>query len=183
MLTKDSGARPAAGLAAQLLQALAREALAACDPAAAVRRAAHARPEQLSICGRTFSLTKKGRLYLLAFGKASPAMTAGFVQRFKEAGGRRVLEALVLHPPADMAAKGRRHASAPPPVLAAALADAHLPLSRLRVKTIPGEHPVPLKRSFAAGKAALRFAARATPADDVVFLASGGGAALLAAPP
>ena len=39
MLTKDSGAPPAAGLAAQLLQALAREALAACNPGAAVRRA------------------------------------------------------------------------------------------------------------------------------------------------
>src|SRR2546426_165178 len=94
MLTKDSGTRPAAGLAAQLLQALAREALAACDPAADVR----------------------------------------------------------------------------------------LPAPRLRLKTIRGEHPVPLKDSFAAGKAALRFAARATAADDVIFLASGGGSALMAAP-
>src|SRR5256885_8934130 len=162
MLTKDSGARPVAGLAAQLLQALAREALAACDPAAAMRRALHARPDQLSICGRPISLTKKGRLYLLAFGKASPAMTAGFVERFKEAGGRRVLEALVVHPQAG--AKGRRHASAPPAARAATLGEAPLPLSRLRVKTIPGEHPVPLKSSFAAGKAALRFAARATAA-------------------
>src|SRR6266478_4709776 len=157
MLIKDSGPRPAAGLAAQLLQALAREALAACDPAAAVRRAAHARPELLSICGRPISMTRKGRLYLLAFGKAAPAMTAGFVQRFKEAGGKRVLEALVIHPPAE--ATGRRHASAPPPLLAAALGDMRLPASRLRLKTIRGEHPVPLKDSFAAGKAALRFAA------------------------
>src|SRR6266850_1524705 len=136
MLIRDSGPRPAAGLAAQLLQALAREALAACDPAAAVRRAAHARPELLSICGRPISMTRKGR----------------------------------------------RTVSNPPPFLTASLADLRLPASRLRLKTVPGEHPVPLKDSFAAGKAAMRFAARATAADDVVFLASGGGSALMTAP-
>src|SRR6267142_1884863 len=182
MLIRDSGPRPAAGLAAQLLQALAREALAACDPAAAVRRAAHARPELLSICGRPISMTRKGRLYLLAFGKAAPAMTIGFVQRFKEAGGKRILEALVVHPPAERPEKGRRTVSNPPPFLTASLADLRLPASRLRLKTVPGEHPVPLKDSFAAGKAAMRFAARATAADDVVFLASGGGSALMTAP-
>ena len=182
MLTKDSGPRPVVGLAAQLLQALAREAVAACDPAAAVRRAVHARPEQLSMCGRPISLTKKGRLYLLAFGKAAPAMTIGFVQRFKEAGGKRILEALVVHPPAERPGKGRRTVSSPPPLLTTSLADLRLPASRLRLKTVPGEHPVPLKESFAAGKAALRFAARATAADDVVFLSSGGGSALMAAP-
>ena len=182
MLIKDSGPRPAAGLAAQLLQALAREALAACDPAAAVRRAAHARPDLLSICGRPISMTRKGRLYLLAFGKAAPAMTIGFVQRFKEAGGKRILEALVVHPPAERPEKGRRTVSNPPPLLTASLADLRLPASRLRLKTVPGEHPVPLKDSFAAGKAAMRFAARATAADDVVFLASGGGSALMTAP-
>src|SRR5882672_7273820 len=182
MLIRDSGPRPAAGLAAQLLQALAREALAACDPAAAVRRAAHARPELLSICGRPISMTRKGRLYLLAFGKAAPAMTIGFVQRFKEAGGKRILEALVVHPPAERQEKGRRTVSNPPPFLTASLADLRLPASRLRLKTVPGEHPVPLKDSFAAGKAAMRFAWRAGAGDDVVVLASGGGSALMAAP-
>src|SRR6058998_3392599 len=137
MRPKDSGARPAPGLAAQLLQALAREALAACDPAAAVRRAVHARPEQLSICGRAISLKRKGRLYLVAFGKAAPAMTIGFVQRFKEAGGKRVLEALLVHPPAETPEKGRRPAPTPPPLLTASLADLRLPASRLRVKTVP----------------------------------------------
>jgi glycerate 2-kinase len=182
VLTKDSGARPAAGLAAQLLQALAREAVAACEPAAAVRRAVHARPGVLSICGRPISLGRKGRLYLVAFGKAAPAMTAGFVQRFKEAGAGRLLEALVVHPPGGVATKGRKAGSAPPPALTEALAALHLPASRFKVKTMPGEHPVPLKASFAAGKMALRFAARATSADDIVFLAAGGGSALMAAP-
>src|SRR3989442_704774 len=78
MIIKDSGARPGLSLAAQLLQTLAREALAACDPAAAVRRAVHVRPEHLSLCGRPIRMAKKGRLLVIAFGKAAPAMTKGF---------------------------------------------------------------------------------------------------------
>jgi glycerate-2-kinase len=161
---------------------MAREALAACDPAAAVRRAVQARPGQLTICGRPLSLARKGRLYLLALGKASPAMTAGFLQRFKDAGGGRLVEALVVHPALEPAGKGRRHAPGPPPLLAEALGVLGLPAKHLHLKTLPGDHPVPLKNSFAAGKAVLRFVARATAADDVVYLVSGGGSALLAAP-
>src|SRR2546422_5616568 len=96
MIIKDSGARPGLSLAAQLLQTLAREALAACDPAAAVRRAVHVRPEHLSLCGRPIRMAKKGRLLVIAFGKAAPAMTKGFLQKFQEAGGRRLLDALVI---------------------------------------------------------------------------------------
>src|SRR5262249_14061023 len=180
-MIKDSGQKPATSLAAQLLQALAREALAACDPAAAVRRAAHVRPGHLSISGRPISTTKKGRILVLAFGKASPAMTAGLLQRYHEAGGKRALEALVIHPRAEPAAKGRQ-AQAPPSALATTLQNLHLPASRFRLTLLPGEHPVPLKGSFAAGKAALRFAARAGAGDDLIVLASGGGSALMAVP-
>src|SRR2546428_10402484 len=95
MMIKDSGARPGTSLAAQLLQTLARQALAACDPAAAMRRAVHVRPGHLSLCGRPISLAKKGRLIVIAFGKAAPAMTKGLLQRFHEAGGKRMLDALV----------------------------------------------------------------------------------------
>jgi len=182
MLTKDSGDRPAAGLAAQLLQALAKEAIAACDPAAAVRRAVIARPGQLSICGRPMSLARKGRVYLVAFGKAAPAMTAGFLQRFKDAGLGRTVEALVIHPAPAHAGKGHRPPPGPPAPLAEALDILDLPAKYLHLKTAAAEHPVPLKSSFAAGKTALRFVARATPGDDVVYLVSGGGSALLAAP-
>src|SRR5262249_6948255 len=45
-----------------------------------------------------------------------------------------------------------------------------------------GEPPVPLKGSFAAGQAALRFAARAGAGEDLIVLASGGGSSLMAAP-
>src|SRR5437867_944551 len=182
MIIKDSGARPGASLAAQLLQTLAREALAACDPAAAVRRAVHVRSEHLSLCGRPISLAKKGRLIVMAFGKAAAAMTVGFLQRFHEVDGRRLLDALVVHPKADTSEKGRKAAACPPAVLATALHELRLPASRCRLKSFPGEHPVPAKYSFAAGKAALRFAARAGAGDDLVVLASGGGSALMALP-
>src|SRR6266571_9070523 len=149
MIIKGSGARPGTSLAAHLLQALAREAIAACDPAAAVRRAVHARPEHVVLCGRPISMTRKGRLLVVAFGKAAPAMTYGLLQRFREAGGKRLFEALVIHPPAEAPGKDRRPA-APPPVLTAALHDLHLPAARFRWKPLQGEHPVPLKNSFAA---------------------------------
>src|SRR5215470_3842558 len=116
MPNKDSRDRPPVALAAQLLQAIAREALSACDPAAAVRRAVQARPGHLSICGRPLSLGRKGRIYLLALGKAAPAMTAGFLQRYKDAGGGRIVEALVVHTPVEPSVKGRRHAGPPPPL-------------------------------------------------------------------
>ncbi|MBI1950278.1 MAG: DUF4147 domain-containing protein, partial [Acidobacteria bacterium] len=69
-----------------------------------------------------------------------------------------------------------------PPALQAALEDLRLPASRCRLKSIAAEHPLPLRSSFEAGKRALRFATRAGAGDDVVFVASGGGSALMAAP-
>ena len=177
---RGSGTPGAASLAAQLLHAIAHEALAACDPAAAMRRAVHVRPEHLGLCGRAIAMGKKGRLLLLAYGKAAPAMTAGFLQRFNEAGGRRMFDALVVHPRREDA--NRKGGATVPPVLQTALDGLRLPASRCRVKTIAAEHPVPLKHSFLAGKIALRFASRAAAPDEVVFLASGGGSALLAAP-
>ncbi len=166
-------------LAAQLLQAIAREALSACDPAAAVRRAVHARPDHLALCGRTLGLNRKGRLLVVAFGKAAPAMLAGLLHRFREAGGRRALDALLVFP---RGAESARRAPQAPPPLQAALAELRLPASRCRIKLIAAEHPVPERGSFVAGKAALRFASRAAAGDDVIFLASGGGSALMAAP-
>src|SRR2546426_10738489 len=132
MMIKDSGARPGTSLAAQLLQTLAREALAACDPAAAMRRAVHVRPGHLSLCGRPISLAKKGRLIVIPLGKAAPAMTKGLLQRFHEAGGRRMLAARVIHLPGEAPVKGRKPATRPPAGPAAALQGPRLPTSRRR---------------------------------------------------
>src|SRR5438046_426422 len=75
MLIKDSGPRPAAGLAAQLLQALAREALAACDPAAAVPRKALF--DRGDVARRVAArATAAGGVGFLASGGGSALMTA-----------------------------------------------------------------------------------------------------------
>jgi len=139
----------------------------------------HARPDSLGLCGRALSLKRRGRLLVVAFGKAAPAMLDGLLHRFKEAGGRRLLDALLVFP---RGAESTRKAPAPPPPLQTSLAELRLPASRCRIRLIAAEHPVPEKGSYVAGKTALRFASHAGAGDDVIFLASGGGSALMAAP-
>src|SRR3989442_13792691 len=99
MIIKDSGARPGTSLAAQLLQTLAGDALAACDPAAPVRRAVHVRPGHLSLCGRPISMTKKGRILAIPLGKSAPAMIQALPQKFQKERGHSRAYAPAVHPP------------------------------------------------------------------------------------
>jgi glycerate-2-kinase len=167
-------------MAARLLNAMARDALAACDPAEAARRAVAARPERITLCGRTISLRGRGRILLLAYGKAAPAMSRGLLQRLREAGGKRPVRALVIAPgePEGSGSTARRGRDAP---ARRGLLD-DLPRGQFRVESMKADHPVPLRASFAAGRRALQWAGRAGAADDVIYLASGGGSALMAAP-
>ena len=150
----------------QLLGVIAREALLACDPARAVERAVWSGADRLVIAGRPVHLKKRGRLLVVAFGKAAAGMLAGLLRRVAESGGRRPVVGLLVAP-----------AGAAP----AATAGAPQP-KRVRITRLVGEHPVPGARSFAAGRKALQILSRATAGDDVIFLVSGGGSALLAAP-
>ncbi|MGH9748384.1 MAG: DUF4147 domain-containing protein, partial [Candidatus Polarisedimenticolia bacterium] len=70
-------AREARAAAADLLGTVARDAVAACDPAEAVRRAVAVRGGQLILCGRPLHLQSRGRLLILSFGKAAAGMLAG----------------------------------------------------------------------------------------------------------
>lgn len=160
-------------LAARLLNAVARDALAACDPADAVKRAVAARPERLTLCGRTLSLRGRGRVLLMAYGKAAPGMARGLLLRLREAGGKRPVQGLVIAPrePEGSGATARRGGF---------MED--LPRGQFRVITLRADHPIPLRASFAAGRRAMQWAGRAGAADDVIYLASGGGSALMAAP-
>jgi glycerate 2-kinase len=160
--------------AAQLLRAVALEAVSDCDPERAMRRVVRAGPARLLLCGRAVPLQGKGRLIVLAYGKAAAAMFAGLRSRAAEAEGARRIAALVVGP--------RAARDAPRPAVVRASGGAHLSPRALRLSRATGDHPVPLAASFAAGRRALRLAGAAGPADDVVFLASGGGSALLAAP-
>src|SRR5436309_3029245 len=89
MIIKDSGARPGTSLAAQLLQTLAGEALAACDPAAAVRRAVHVRPGHLSLSGLMKEPDKTG-LHRILLTCGAPIATINTVRKHLSAvkGGR-----------------------------------------------------------------------------------------------
>ncbi len=90
---------------------------------------------------------------VIAFGKAALPMARWFVDRFGESG----VNAVVSAP--DCA--GLRHPG---------------------VQCFDGGHPVPNAESLHAGAAALALAESAAGGDAVVFLISGGGSALLAAP-
>jgi glycerate-2-kinase len=167
--SKRDGTKPRTA-AARLLEEIAREAIAACDPARAVRRAVRPGEARLTICGRTIPLQRQGRLLVIAYGKAAPGMLSGLTRRLEEAGSRRPAVALSIAPrrmgpDPEAPAKYRRRAKSP-----------------IRLTRIAGEHPVPERASFTAGDRALRLAGGARAGDDVVFLASGGGSALMAAP-
>jgi hydroxypyruvate reductase len=126
--------------AAALAGAL-REALAALDPAGAVRAAL------------AQEALPRGRVLLVAAGKAAPAMAAGALAAW----GARVDEGLVVSN-------------------AAAEMDA-----RITVRVAP--HPIPDERSVAAADDALARAAQLDEGDLLLSLISGGASALLAAPP
>src|SRR5262249_59136248 len=89
-------------------------------------------------------------------------MVRGFLARVAEAGTKRTIRGLVVSPREDGETRASRGTSG---------------LARLR-----GEHPIPGRGSFAAGRRALGLLARAGERDDIVFLVSGGGSALLASP-
>ena len=155
---RKSGGSPAAAL----LRAIAAAALSACDAAAAVQRLCRPGRERLTIGERAIPLRAGAGVMVIAFGKAAPAMTEGLVTSIREAGGKRPVRGLIIAP---------RDGSRGPRAEA-----------RFRIRRLLGDHPVPARNSFRSGREALRFAAGAGPRDDVIFLASGGGSALMAAP-
>jgi len=155
-----------------LLQAIALQAIDACDAGRAVARAAGGREGKLVLCGRPVRTSGAGRLLVLACGKAAAPMFCSFVERLRGADFRRPVRALVVAPrgerPERDATRGPAGRSGGGP--------------RVQASWISGEHPFPGPGSFSAGRAALRLMSGARPGDDVVALVSGGGSSLMAAP-
>lgn len=133
------------------LAALSAAALAAADPAGAVRRALHARLG----AAEDGWVGDRGRLILVAVGKASVGMALGACQSL----GERIAAGVVVHPRGDREA-GR---TAWPPGLVA----------------VGAGHPLPDERSLAAGEAVARLLAGAEEPDRVLVLLSGGASSLL----
>lgn len=121
---------------------IAQAAIRAADPGLVTREAA-----------LRFDFGPAGRTWLLAVGKASPAMARAFV----EARPGLLEDGLVI---------GSHVSGALPAPL----------------RWLEADHPVPGDRSLAAGKAALDLASSLAAEDTLVVLISGGASALMAAP-
>ena len=129
-------------------------ALQAADPDAAVRRYLSLQPDGVLVGQRTFRLTPRASVYLIALGKAAPAMA----RAASDVLGRRLEGGVVT-------------ALTPEPL--------HLPD---RVQVIVAGHPLPDAGSLHAGQAALDLARRAGKDDLIVTLISGGGSAMAECP-
>ena len=129
-------------------------ALDAVDPAAAVRRFARREEMSLFVEGQEYRLDKTGLVRILGLGKASPAMT-------------HALAALL----ADRSPRGLLIPKQTPVQ----------PVSGFRVQA--GGHPVPDENSLRAGEQASQLVQGLGADDLLICLISGGGSALMAAPP
>ncbi len=131
-------------------------ALAAVDPAAAVRRALHRQGETLIVRDRSYDLAAFRRLIVIGAGKAGAPMAQA------------VAEVLGDHIDDGFVVVKYKHTLAPGQVAA--------PL-----RLVEAGHPTPDQAGLEAGAEVLRRAEQAGPDDLVICLLSGGGSALLEA--
>lgn len=137
------------------LERLFRAAVNAVDPERCVVRhlADRAGPVVLSSRGRTVARLDRGRIWVVAAGKAAVGMARGALSVLGErlAGG----------------------------VVAAPVVDRRL---STRLRCFSAGHPLPDAKSVAAGRAVWRLLGRVGPSDTVLLLLSGGASSLLALP-
>jgi len=129
-------------------------ALKTADPYLAVRKAVEAKENILRVLDETFEI--RGRLYLLAFGKASCSMARAVVELL----GKRIEEGLI--------------------VTKYGYAENCPNIPNLRV--IEAGHPVPDENSLLAGKLGVELAEKVGENDILLVLISGGGSALFLLP-
>ena len=128
-------------------------ALEAADPARAVQKVLRKKDNFLKINGQNFQLEKTENIYLVAFGKAAPAMASAA----REVLGNALSGGIVVS----------KYAT-----------DHKLGNLSLHI----AGHPVPDEKSVSAGKAILKLLSQTGKNDLVLFLISGGGSALITAP-
>ncbi len=135
-----------------MVLAVLAAALAAVEPETAVRNALRRSGENLVLGEATVSATSLGRAFVLAFGKAAPAMARGAVAALD--GIPRAGVVVAPEPGADPSG----------------------------LEPIPAGHPYPDAGSVAAATRVLELAGRAGSGDLAIVLISGGGSALLERP-
>jgi len=128
-------------------------AIAAVEPGRLIRESVSRDGDILRIDGETYNLGRYENIFLIAFGKAAPAMAAAFMA----IAGERVRDGVVAVLPGETAA-----------------------IPGLKIFEAP--HPLPDSRSVAAAEAALALARRGREKDLIVVLLSGGGSAQACAP-
>jgi glycerate-2-kinase/ubiquinone/menaquinone biosynthesis C-methylase UbiE len=142
---------------AELKQAsrrIMRAALAAADPAAAVRGNLSAAGRGFTACGREYG--QEGRLILVAAGKAAAGMAGAALEIL----GARVSEGIVVVP------QGYPKRDSPHP----------------RVDVLEAGHPIPNEQGLAAARRVVGLTAHMRESDVLLFLLSGGGSSLLPLP-
>ncbi|MEE8389907.1 MAG: glycerate kinase [Anaerolineae bacterium] len=135
---------------------LQRAALAAVEPAAAVRRHVHREGDVLVIADRRYDLAAYERVFVVAGGKAAVPMTAA-------------VEDIL----GDCLTAG---------VAVTKYGSPSLDLQSPNLQVVEAGHPVPDGNSVRGAQAIVDLARRATERDLVVCLISGGGSALLTLP-
>ncbi len=132
--------------------AIARAGVNGVDPYRAVARAIRRRGPTLTIGPYRFHLPPGAGVHVVALGKAASAMADAGLDRLG-AGASGIV------------------------------ATAHgYPSPRHRIRCVRGNHPVPDRRSLAAGRALLGYVGRLQATDWVIFLVSGGGSAIAEVP-
>ena len=134
------------------VQRILRAALEAADPAQAVRQVVTRAGSLLQIDNELYDLDEIQHIYVLAFGKAAPAMASALAPMLPEEVGSGLI------------------------------VTKHIPSAVLPYPVLECGHPVPDNRSLAAGKAALEMLVDLGQDDLLICLISGGGSALLTDP-
>lgn len=135
------------------VEALMAAALAAADPAEAVRRHLSLEDDLLQVGPRRIELEQGARIFVVGAGKAGAAMGGAAAQIL----GRRLTAGLVAVP----SAPSERHGP---------------------IEWIESGHPLPDDGSLEAGRRIRRLLEDGRPGDIVLVLLSGGGSALLELP-
>jgi glycerate 2-kinase len=141
--------------AADLIRSALDAALAAADPAQAVRRHLQRDGDRLTVGGADYDLRAYGRVRLFGAGKAGAAMAQACAEIF----GDRLSDGLVVIKD-----------------------DGPIPAAPAGVRFAAAGHPVPDQRSLAAGRQLLALLADSRSDDLVIVVLSGGASALLCLP-
>ena len=130
-----------------------RAALAEVAPENLIRRSVVRKADTLFVQEKRYELSAYENIYLIAFGKAAPAMAASLMDIL----GKRVQAGLVVALPGQQ-------------------------ISLPGIKVLEAPHPLPDERSLDAGREILALARAAGQKDLVVILLSGGGSAQVCLP-